>query len=436
MKKIFFLFLTTILSLSAGLNAGYGKVYIDIHSPSATRFPILIPDFKNLKHQPDKKRLAQKMPEVIAEDLKFSGLFKILDPDAVDNSFLKGLTSDKISWGVLSIIGAEAVVTGGFVVERHNKLTVELRIFDAVQGRFITGKKYEGEAEDYRLITHRFSNEIFNKLTGEKGMFDTKIAYVLNKAAGKKDICVIDYDGHNHRQITQYGSLTLSPSWSPDGNKIAFTSYKDGNPDLYVKDIYSGKVDKISSKQGINISPSWSPDGKKIALTLSLNNGNSEVYSISLKSKRLERMTHDWATDVSPSWSPDGKKIAFVSSRAGTPQIYSLNTKTGKIKRLTFEGNYNTSPDWAPGGDKIVYSGLISGKYNLHIITPDGQFHQQLTYGEGNNEDPSWSPDGRFLTFSSDRTGQKEIYIMRGDGTGQKKITHGKGNKTNPDWAP
>ena len=430
--RILILLFSTLFIFNAS-NA-LAKVYIDILSPSSTYFPIVIPKFKKAGGLPDKKNLAEKMSRVITDDLNFTGFFRILNPKAVDSALLDGVTKNKIKWDVLSIIGAEAIVTGRIRIKAQDQITVELRLFDSLQGKFITGKKYEGKAEDYRRIAHKFSNEIFGRLTGEISSFNTKIAFE-KKIRSNKDLFLTDYDGANEKRITAYNSLTLSPAWSPDGINIAFTSYKGGNPDLYVKNIFNGNTRKISSKQGINITPAWSPDGDKIALTLSLNNGNSEIYLITVKDRKLERITNNWATDVSPTWSPDSQKIAFVSSRSGNPHIYTLDLKTRKIKRLTYTGKYNTTPSWSPDGKIIAYTGL-KNSYNIYIVSTDGLQRNQLTSNQGNNEDPSWSPDSNFLAFSSDRTGQKEIFIMRADGKNQKKITSGRGNKSSPAWSP
>jgi len=410
------------------------KVYIDISSPSSRRLPILVPKFKNTGSEPDREDIASKTPQIIADDLDFSGFFKIIEESALSSSTIDGLTSDRIKWDELAIVGAEAIITGGFSASA-GMVTFELRAFDAVQGKFLIGKKYEAKREDYRLIAHRFANEVFRAFTGADGIFETKLVYVKT-VGSNKELCLSDYDGENYKQLTSYGSLSLNPAWARDGKRIAFTSYKDGNPNLYVMDIARGTTRLVSKKKGLNITPDWAPDNQRIALTLNLSNGNSEIYVLHEQSGSLERMTNDFATDVSPSWSPDGRWIAFVSDRAGSPQIYSLEVATGRVRRLTYEGSYNTSPAWSPRGDKIAYAGLMGGRYQIFITTPDGQIHQQITSKEGNNEDPAWSPDGRFLAFCSDRSGQKEIYIMRSDGSGQKKITFGKGNKAEPAWSP
>ena len=434
MKKVYCLLLIALFGVALPAT-GAAKVYIDISSPFATRLPIAIPNFKNTGTRPDSDTISTKMAAVISQDLDMSGFFRVLDASAISQDpAASGLTASTVKWDAWTMIGTEALVTGGFSVSGSN-LVVEIRLFDAVQRQLIVGKRYSGKVSDSRLIAHKFSNEVFKILSGEESIFETKIAFVKNMG-GSSDIYIMDFDGAHPEIITAYNSITLCPAWSRDGQKIAFTSYKDGNPDLYIKDISTGTTERISHKKGINITPSWSPDGKKIALTLSLNNGNSEIYLLDISSRELERLTDDWATDVSPSWSPDGREIAFVSSRSGNPQIYIMEVQSKKVRRITFEGSYNTSPDWSPRGNKIVYAGQQGSTFNIFTISTDGTQFQQLTHNQGRNENPSWSPDGRFIAFSSSRTGKKEIYIMRADGAGQKKITSGGGEKTSPAWSP
>lgn len=411
------------------------KVYIDINAPSATRVPIIVPPFQNTGTQPDNRKLANGMASIISADLDFSGMFRIIDPGLLDEKHLRGVTRSNIKWDSLSVVGAEAIVTGAFSIS-GNTINIELRLFDAVQGRFIMGKRYSGSLDEHRLICHRFANEVFRELTGAPGVFETGLVFVL-QTGGTKELYYCDYDGGNQRRLTTLNSLSLSPCWSPDGSRIAFTSYRDGNPDMYVMNVASKKTEKISSKKGINIAPDWTPDGGKIALTLSPKDGNSEIFTLDVQRRTLERITDHWATDVSPSWSPDGRQMAFVSSRSGNPQIFIQSMSERSVRRVTYgRGNYNTSPDWSPRGERIVYAGMTEGRFNIHSIAPDGSQYRQLTAGQGSNEDPSWSPDGRYIAFSSNRTGRREIYIMRADGTGQKRITFGNGEKSEPAWAP
>lgn len=434
MRCIAELFAACLLALLL-ITPATAKVYIDINAPAATRVPIIIPPFQNTGSQPDVQKLSNRMASIISADLDFSGLFHIISPKLLNEANLRGVTRNQIKWDNLSVTGAEAIVTGAFAIS-NNRINAELRLFDAVQGRFIMGKKYSGTLNEHRLICHRFANEVFRELTGAPGIFETGIVFVM-RIGGNKELYYCDYDGGNQRRLTTFNSLTLSPCFSPDASMLAFTSYRAGNPDLYIMDIAREKTDKISSKKGINISPDWSPDGRRIALTLSLKDGNSEIYTLDVNSRTLERMTEHWATDVSPAWSPDGRHMAFVSSRSGSPQIFILTIANRSVRRVTFgKGNYNTSPAWSPRGNQITYAGLTDGKFNIHSINPDGSNYRQLTSGHGNKEDPNWSPDGRYITFSSNQTGRSELYIMRSDGTGQKRITFGNGEKTDPAWSP
>ena len=422
---------------AAAAQPAHAKVYIDIFNPSSRSMPIVISPFKS-SGDFDREGIGSKAAQVIADDLDFSGVFKALDAGAAGGPLVDG---ERIRWDLVSMLGAEAIVTGSVRLS-SGAAVFELRLFDAVQQKQMAGKQYQGRAEDYREIAHRFSNEVFKTMTGAKGVFDTKIAYVKSDLPNK-DIAIGDYDGANTRMLTNYRSLTIGPAWSHDGRQIAFTSYKDGNPNCYILgvDLYRGtargNAKLVSRKKGVNITPDWSPEDEKIALTLNLNNGNSEIYIQTLATGALERVTNDWATDVSPSWSPDGRMLTFVSDRTGGPQIYTVDLAAGRFKRISYnESSYNTSPAWSPRGDRIAYVGQAGGRYNIFVTSTDGQYQQQITSGQGNNEEPAWSPDGRFLAFSSTRSGQKEIYIMRADGSGAKRITYAKGSKAEPAWAP
>jgi len=427
---LLFLFAATAATADA-------KVYIDIFNPSSRSLPIVIAPFKT-SGDFDREGIAAKAAQVIEDDLDFSGVFKSLDASAAGAGLADG---EKVKWDMVSMLGAEAIIVGSLKLSAGGAV-FEMRLYDAVQQRQMVGKQYEGRAEDYREMAHRFANEVFKTMTGAKGIFDTKIAYVIS-GLPNKEIGVSDYDGANGHLLTNYRSIALGPAWSHDGRNLAFTCYKDGNPNLYVLgiDLFRAKprgaAKLVSRKKGVNITPSWSPDDERIALTLNLNNGNSEIYIQTLATGALERVTNDWATDVSPSWSPDGRMLTFVSDRTGGPQIYTVDLAAGRFKRISYnESSYNTSPAWSPRGDRIAYVGQVGGRYNIFIASTDGQYQQQITSGQGNNEDPSWSPDGRYLAFSSSRAGQKDIYIMRADGVGAKRITSGKGSKTEPAWSP
>lgn len=410
-------------------------VYLDMYSPTATKLPLVVPPFKKDGTGQAGDAVASKMQIAIAEDLEFSGCFKLLDTSAVNDPVARGVDMDTIDWDAVSILGAFGIVTGLYSSEAGG-MACELRYFDAVQHIQVLGKKYVFKPEEHRDIAHRFCNELFQALFKENGIFNTRIAYVTQTAGGNKEIFASDYDGYNASQLTRYNSLTLNPSWSPDGMQISFTSYKDGNPNVYAMDTVRGASRGISKKKGVNITPAWSPDGSKIALTLNQTADNSEIYLLTETTRALERMTFDPSLDVSPSWSPDGARMAFVTDRTGSPQIFVLEVASKRVKRVTLEGSYNTAPAWSPRGDIIAYSGMSEGKHNIYLTTSEGQVYKQLTSGSGNNEHPAWSPDGRCLAFSSDRTGHKEIYIMRADGTGQRRITFGTEDKAEPAWSP
>jgi len=431
-KIILNLFFYIFVFAGTGLTQDSGRTYIPVWPPKAV-YPIAVVEFKNLDGKPDLNNTSKQMAEIISNDLDFTGLFKILDPASfLENPQRSGITEQDIDFQSWSVIGAQSLVKGGFS-QTGNQITIEARLFDVNPPRFRVGRRYIGTKETIRKIAHKFSNEIYSALTGEPGIFETQIAFV--KAENKqKEVYTMDYDGYNERRFSYHGTITLSPRWSPDGNLIAFTSYKGGSPNLIIKDLITRKEYVASPyRQDLNISPSWSPDGNEIALTLK-KDGNPEIYAMDRQGKAVRRLTKDRGIDVSPSWSPDGQKIAFVSSRAGTPQIYTMDRFGGNIQRITFEGKYNSEPDWSPRGDKLVYSCQMGNDFQIFTINPDATGNIQLTW-EGSNESPKWSPDGLHIVFSSTRMGGKNLYVMLANGTNVKKVTK-RGTNYSPSWSP
>ncbi len=406
-----------------------------IVGPGAERFPIAVPLLKNLDSQTSGSDYSQKMADIVARDLELSGWFKVLDRSAyIENPQGTGTALGSFDFADWSTIGAEALVKGGYRVV-GDSIVGEFRLFDVYRRRQIVGKRYTAEVKDFRRIAHKFVDEIIYQFTGERGVFDTRIAYVSTAGGRFKEIYVAHMDGSERVQLTKNRTINLSPSWSPNGRTLLYTSFKEGKPKVYQRDLASGKDSMFSSRTGLNLGGSWSADGKTIALSLE-RRGNVDVYLLDRSGRIVRRVTKNSSIDVSPSWSPKGDQLVFVSNRSGTPQLYIKDLAGGKTRRLTYSGGYNTSPEWSSKGDKVVYTGRSKGRFNIYTIDVEGGEPVMLTSNAGDNEDPSWSPDGRYIVFSSNRSGRYNLYIMRATGENQRRLTVSAGDDTNPSWSP
>jgi len=435
MKKLKCLVVLTLVYLVlSGADRASGKVYIDIYSPSFHKFPIAVTDFKPLRPDRTNGDLPAWFSDTLARSLALTGYFHLLDKRAfLEDQAQAGITAEGTRFADWVTIGAEYLVKGGFQ-EDGRELIAEFRLFDVVKGELVVGKRYSGRPEDKNRMVMQFAGEIIQVLTGEAGLFDTRIAFI-KKSGASSEIYTIDFDGSDLRKVTDYGTLTLSPRWSPDGRHLAFTSYKDGNPDVYLRDMESGATQKIVYYPGLNLPGSWSRDGKRLLLTLS-RDGNQEIYDMTLGNSLLQRLTRDFSIDVSPVRSPDERRIAFVSNRSGSPQIYIMDADGGNVRRLTYEGNYNTSPAWSPGGKKIAYEGSVNGRYQIFIIDAEGGSPQQLSFNVWNNESPAWSPDGRYLVYSAHGNGRSRIEIINANGQNVRVLHEGSDSSKGPFWSP
>ncbi|MGV8073601.1 MAG: Tol-Pal system beta propeller repeat protein TolB [Syntrophobacteraceae bacterium] len=411
----------------------YGVIDLTITGPGFQRVPIAIPNFKYLS--PEQPQLAREMGEALANALDNSGVFNPLDPKGfLEDPQTMGVNVGEIKFPDWRRLGADYLVRAVYQVQ-GSSIKFEARLFETGGARMVIGKVYEGETRNWLAMVNRFADEILFAVTGERGVFDTKICYVQAQGKGK-EIFVVDFDGSNPVQVTRDQSITLSPAWNSDASQIAYVSYKDGSPKIYSMSAMDGSQRLVAGYPGLNISPAWRPGTSQLAVTLS-KGGNQDIYLISSSGEILQKLVQSWAINVSPAWSPDGKRLAFVSSETGNPQIYVLDVGSGRKNRISFSsGNYCTSPSWSPKGDWIAYNGLVGGRHNIFIVRPNGGEVHQLTHGEGDNEDPTWSPDGRMLAFSSTREGGSAIWVMPANGGAPRRLTRQGSGQQLPDWSP
>jgi TolB protein len=407
----------------------------EIVGQGGQKFPIAVSPLRNLNSTTDVARLSEGLADTMIHDLDLSGWFKVLDRSAyIENPQTSGITLGSFDFKNWSTIGAEGLVKGGFSVQ-GDEVTVELRLFDVYQNKERIGKRYVGKVKDYRRIAHKFVDEIINQFTGVPGIFNTRIAYVSTSGGRFKEIYVSHLDGSEKFQLTNNHTINLSPSWTPDGRSILYSSFKDRVQTLFLFELYSGREVKFSPRAGHYIGGKLSPDGQSVAATLEIA-GNSNLYLLDRSGNVIRRLTDDPGIEVSPSWSPDGRQLVFVADRSGSPQLYIMDVANGKTRRLTYSGGYNTSPEWSPRGDKIVYTGRVGNRFAIFTIDVDGGEPRKLTSEASDSEDATWSPDGRFIAFSSNRAGKYQLYMMQASGENQRRLTGSGGDDTKPSWSP
>ena len=413
--------------------AGAQERVIDIYRPDKVVYPIALPVFE-ADGVADAK-LGAALPEAIGKDLEFTGVFRVLDR----NAYLEKPGSVKpngagTKWEDWNILKAHVLVRGGYRLEA-GRINAKVWIFNVADGAKLAEFQTTESQDRANILAHKLADAIYEAATGEKGIFSSRLAFISNRT-GSKEVFHSLFDGSKEQAITKNRSINLSPSWSPDGGKITFTSYVRNHPDLYFWDRKLDKFYRVSDRAGINIGGVWSPHGRVMAATLSSEGGNPDIYLMGEDGKGAKRLTDHWASDVSPTWSPDASKIAFVSDRGGAPNVYVLDVdKPATATRLTFDSNGagkdNQAPVWSPRGDRIAFQSRIGGTWQVCTMKPDGSDVRQLTTG-GNNEDPAWSPDGRLLAFIHDG----KLWVMEADGTNARQIGAATGQYSNIAWSP
>ncbi len=421
---LFFAFFAIASSANAQLK-------VNITEGNTNPVPIAVTDFTG---GGEAAAIGENISRVIAANLERSGLFRPIDEGAFIENITSGNSIPRFAdWRQ---INSQALVTGT-VSGGGNSLTIAFRLWDVFAEQQIAGKEFTTQTSNWRRIAHLISDEIYKRLTGEDGYFDTRIVYVAESGPVKnrvKRLAIMDQDGENHKFLTDGRSLVLTPRFSPNSQTIIYMSYGTRVPRVFIRDLQSGREKVLGDFPGMSFAPRFSPDGTRAVVTIA-SEGNSDIYAMNLRGGGLSRLTNDPAIDTSPSYSPDGKRIAFNSDRGGSQQIYVMNADGSGVQRITFgDGRYGT-PVWSPKGDWIAFTRMKGGSFYIGVIRPDGSGERMLTESYL-DEGPTWAPNGRVIMFSrGSRGGASRLVSIDLTGRNEREVITPM-DASDPAWSP
>lgn len=370
---------------------------------------------------------------VIEADLKRSGRFSALDRKQM---LSKPSSSIDVNFKDWRLLGTDHLVIGKIQPTSREQYLVQVQLVDVLREKQLAGFNYPVHKSSMRMLAHQISDVIYEKLTGEKGAFNTRIAYITS-SGGKQptyNLYVADSDGYNAQSIMTSKDPIMSPSWSADGQHLAYVSFENRRSQIFIQEILTGKRQKISSSDGINGAPAWSPDGRRMAMTLS-HKGNPDIYIYDMASKRFTQLTTNTAIDTEPSWSPDGSHILFTSDRGGKPQLYRIPVLGGTPSRITYEGDYNARGIYSPDGRYIAMVHGRDKRYRIALL--DLRTDQLTILTDGNlDESPSFAPNGRILLYATARGNTGVLSAVSVDGRSQHRLVSKDGDVREPAWSP
>jgi TolB protein len=374
---------------------------------------------------------------IVANDLRLSGEFS---PMAEGKMLSRPTHVGEVNYTDWRLLEVPTLLVGRMVDGAKGR-RLEVQLINVYRQQLLAHYRFpvaDSSAKRMRKIAHTISDLVYQKLTGVAGVFRTHVAYVSvkhhNKHKRTYTLEVADFDGRNAQVLLTSSAPLLSPSWSPDGRKLAYVSFENRRSEVWVQEVYSGKRTKLASFKGSNSAPAWSPDGGTLALSLS-RDGDSEIYLLDLARQTMQRLTHNRGADTEPAWSADGSKIAFLSDRSGRPQLYQVGVGGGRAERLTFKGRYNTSPDWSADGRQITFLQGDEGRYRIALLDLESGVVRLLSNNR-QDESPSFAPNGRLIVYATqqDNRGVLEIASVDG-GTVQRLSLPGK-DVREPAWSP
>ena len=400
----------------------FAQFRVEVSGVGMTQLPIAIAAFKDEALSP------QKIGSIVKADLERSGMFRGVDTAGLIAD--ENTRPDLASWRQK---GADAIVTGSVLALPDGRFDVRLRLWDVVREQDLGGQSYTVAKSDLRLSAHRVSDFVYEKLTGEKGIFSTRIAYVT-KAGQRYTLWVADSDGESAQSALTSPEPIISPAWSPNGTQLAYVSFESRKPVIYAHDVATGKRRLLANFRGSNSAPAWAPDGTQLVATLS-QSGGSQIYSIPLNGSDPKRLTQSSSIDTEPAFSPDGKSIYFVSDRGGSPQIYRMASSGGNADRVTFTGTYNISPAPSPDGRWLAYISRVGGGFKLHVMELSSGSVTPITDTSG-DESPSFAPNSRLIVYATQQQGKEALMTTTLDGKIKARLQGAGGDIREPDWGP
>lgn len=438
MYRMMTLALACLVAFQApALQAQDGPLRLEIKEGVIEPMPFAVPDF--VPESGAAEELSRNIARVVAADLSGTGLFREISQDA----FISRVTSfsSPVQFADWKAINAQALVTGAVAVDGSGRVTAKFRVWDVFAGQELgSGLQFVGTVDGWRRIAHKVADQVYSRITGEGGYFDSRVVFVSE--TGPKDnrakrLSIMDYDGANLKYLTDSSSIVLAPRFSPTGDRVLYTSYESGFPRVYVLDVASVSRRLLESQDGtMSFAPRFSPDGRTVVYSL-IQGGNTDIYTMDIATGASQRLTNAPSIETAPSFSPDGRQIVFESDRSGSNQIYVMNVQGGEARRISGgTGQYGT-PVWSPRGDYIAFTKQSKGRFHIGVMRVNGEEERLLT-ASFLDEGPTWSPNGRVIMFTRETQGaQGQSRLWSVDITGRNlRQVQTPGGASDPSWSP
>lgn len=422
----------TALTLSASLLPAAAQMKVEISGVGATQFPIAVAEFGGEFAAPAAAQsnlpAGRALADIIRNDLSRSGMFRSIDPAGAVLS-----ETSTVNFSQWKSRGADAVAVGSVQRLADGRFDIRYRLLDSVKQTQLDGVAFTAGANELRLTAHRIADRIYEKITGERGVFSTRIAYVI-KQGKVYELQVADSDGQGAQTALRSREPIISPAWSPDGSKLAYVSFESRKPVIYVHSLKNGQRTPVANFKGNNSAPAWSPDGSKLAVVLT-RDGLSQLYLMNTDGSNLRRIMQSPGIDTEPVFSPNSQNLYFTSDRGGTPQIYRSDLSGSDVKRITFNGDYNISPSLSPNGETLVYLARRNGRFQIAAL--DLNSGSEILLTEGNHdESPSFAPNGKMVLYATEANGRDVLAAVSSDGRVRQTLSILNGDVREPIWGP